>query len=115
MTEDTRSDSADNRGARRGPIGTVVGATLGPFGAAVGTVVDETRFALRLSVGTGAGGRGGSESAAGRATTIDIEDPRNADADRTSSSAADGALEDDDRTDGAARDPDSSDDIGSTD
>ena len=73
MTEHTQSAVTDGDEARgRGPIGTVVGARLGRFGAAVGTVVDDTRFALKLSVGgTGFGG-GSSDGAEG--TTIDIED-----------------------------------------
>jgi hypothetical protein len=71
MTENTQS--TDEQGRRRGPIRSVVGATLGPFGAAVGTIVDDTRFALKLSVGgTGSGGSGDHDS--GEGTTIEIED-----------------------------------------
>jgi hypothetical protein len=68
MTDD-RQDAAREGDDRRsgGPIGTVLGATLGPFGAAVGGVVDENRFAVTLSVGTGATGERDDE-----ATTIEI-------------------------------------------
>jgi hypothetical protein len=64
------SDKKRNREERTGPIGTIVGATLGPLGAAVGTVVDEDRFAFKLSVGTDADEGGGMADA----TTIEIED-----------------------------------------
>jgi hypothetical protein len=74
MTENpqsTETDADERRG--RGPIGTVVGATLGQFGAAVGTVVDDTRLALKLSVG-GRGSGGSPDRDSGEGTTIDIED-----------------------------------------
>ena len=79
MTENTQSTEIDGDEARgRGPIGTVVGATLGPFGAAVGTVVDDTRFALMLSVGGGGGASDGAEG-----TKIEIEDAAASSGDRT--------------------------------
>ena len=81
MTEHTRSTETDGDAGRgRGPIGTVVGATLGPFGAAVGTVVDDTRFALKLSVG-GTGSGGGASDVA-ESTTIEIEDAAESSGDR---------------------------------
>jgi hypothetical protein len=76
MTEHTQS--TDEQSRRRGPIGTVIGATLGPFGAAVGTVVDDTRFALKLSVGGGGGASDGAEG-----TTIEVEDADESSGDRT--------------------------------
>ncbi|QLD86588.1 hypothetical protein HWV23_12905 [Natronomonas halophila] len=51
------------------PVGTMLGASLGPIGAAVGAVVDEDRFAFKFSVGTGADDDGMND-----ATTIEIED-----------------------------------------
>jgi len=68
---DDRQDAASEGDDRRsgGPIGTVLGAALGPFGAAVGGVVDENRFAVTFSVGTGATSGRDDE-----ATTIEIED-----------------------------------------
>ena len=78
-TQSTETDGDEDRG--RGTIGTVVGATLGPFGAAVGTVVDDTRFALKLSVGgTGSGG-GASDGALG--TDVEVEDADESSGDRT--------------------------------
>jgi hypothetical protein len=64
------SDRNRNREESAGPIGTMVGATLGPLGAAVGTVVNEDRFAFKLSVGTGANDDDGMDDA----TTIEIEE-----------------------------------------
>ena len=79
MTEHTQS--TDEKGRRRGPIGTVVRATVGPLGAAAGTVVDGTRFALKLSVGgTGSGG-GASDGALG--TDVEVEDVDESSGDRT--------------------------------
>jgi hypothetical protein len=82
MTEHTQSTETDGDEDRvRGPIGTVVGATFGPLGAAAGTVVGETRFALKLSVGgTGSGG-GASDGALG--TNIEVEDADESSVDRT--------------------------------
>ena len=78
-TQSTETDGDESRG--RGPIGTVVGATLGPFGAAVGTVVDDTRLALKLSVGgTGSGGDGVDRV---ESTTIEIQDAAASSGDRT--------------------------------
>jgi len=83
MTEHTQSTETDgDEGRGRGPIGTVVGATLGPFGAAVGTVVDDTRFALKLSVG-GTGSGGSRDHDSGDGTTIEIEDAAESSGDRT--------------------------------
>jgi hypothetical protein len=93
MTENTQSTETDGDESRgRGPIGTVVGATLGPFGAAVGTVVDDTRFALKLSVGgTGSGG-GGVDRV--ESTTIEIEDADEACTDVGTDGAAGGTTGD---------------------
>jgi len=77
MTDEPRtpdSDTADH--PRQGAIGAVIGGTLGPVSATVATVataVDDTRFALRLSVGgTMFGGGTGYDSSEG--TSIEIED-----------------------------------------
>jgi len=79
MTENTQSTETDGDvGRDRGPIGTVVGATLGPFGAAIGTLVDDTRFALKLSVGGGCGASDGAEG-----TAIEIDDAAESSGDRT--------------------------------
>jgi hypothetical protein len=69
----TESDGERSHGDRSaGPVGTVLGATLGPFGAAIGVVVDEDRFAVRVPVD--AGGRAGPGTDDG-ATAIEITDP----------------------------------------
>ncbi|MEF8807128.1 hypothetical protein [Natronomonas sp.] len=62
--------SDQKRDNESGPIGTMIGASLGPLGAAVGTVVDENRFALKFSIGTNADDDDGMDDA----TTIEIED-----------------------------------------
>ncbi|WP_254839239.1 hypothetical protein [Natronomonas marina] len=72
MTDDRRRTDGDGHRERddrpAGPVGAVLGATLGPFGAAVGGVVDANRLAVKLSVGTGA-------DADDDGTTIEIEAP----------------------------------------
>ena len=105
MTENTQSTETDGDvGRDRGPIGTVVGATLGPFGAAFGTVVDDTRFALKLSAG---GGGGASDGAVG--TTIEIEDAAESSGDRTdgdgTATSIDGATDERAGESGAAEGP----------
>lgn len=62
----------DERGRTGGPIGTVIGWSLGPFGAAIGGVVDADRFALKVSVGADRNLDGTVRTADG--TTIEIED-----------------------------------------
>lgn len=82
MTDDTDAPETERETRRRrGPIGTVLGATLGPFGAAIGTVIDEDRVALTFSLGTGAGSgdENGGTTLASDATTIEIEDAHEAD------------------------------------
>lgn len=95
MTDDRQSTGVEHETEEQasggGAIGTVVGATIGPFGAALGTVVDDTRFALKLSVGGVSAGDttdpGAGTSGTGidpDATTVEI-----ADADGPDSGAAD--------------------------
>lgn len=74
---DERSqERSEERWAERdrtgGPIGTIVGWSLGPFGAAIGGVVDANRFALKVSFGADRDldGSVGTD----RGTTIEIED-----------------------------------------
>lgn len=62
--------SDKNRDNENSPIGTMIGASLGPLGAAVGTVVDENRLAVTFSIGTNADDDDGMDDA----TTIEIED-----------------------------------------
>ncbi|MFT4882704.1 MAG: hypothetical protein ACI8U4_000198 [Natronomonas sp.] len=62
--------SDKKRDNESGPIGTMIGASLGPLGAAVGTVVDENRLAVTVSIGTNADDDDGMDDA----TTIEIED-----------------------------------------
>jgi hypothetical protein len=62
MTDDTPRRRSD----RSTPVGIAIGSTLGPFSAAVGSVVSEDRFAFKLSVGATAD--------ADEGTTIEIED-----------------------------------------
>jgi hypothetical protein len=99
MIENTRSTETDcDDGRGRGPVGTVVGATFGSLGAAVGTVVDDTRFALKLSVGGGGGASDGAEG-----TTIEIEDAAESGGDRTEGDGP--ARSSDDPTDERAGEP----------
>lgn len=69
---DLREDLSADRQPAQGPVGTVLGWSLGPFGAAVGGVVDANRVAFKLSVGAGADrSRSGDHD---RGTTIEIDD-----------------------------------------
>lgn len=124
MTDERQSSDAEREADEErtgGAIGTVVGATIGPFGAALGTVVDDTTFALKLSMGgarsaagsgpDGAAARAGDASGeplAADATTIEIEDaePVEADSDEGKSATDDGA--DPEATDGDPPSADSS-------
>lgn len=68
-----------DRRSTTGPFGTMLGATFGPVGAAVGSVVDETRVAFTFSVGTGVGASGADDGDRGDdglddPATIEIED-----------------------------------------
>lgn len=74
---EARADGSTNRRGSRGPVGTVLGWTFGPFGAAVGSVVDENRFAFKLSIG--AGGDRGRTDDRDRGTTIEIDDAADVD------------------------------------
>jgi hypothetical protein len=58
-----------------GPVGTMFGAAFGPFGAAVGSVVDANRVAFTFSFGTGVPGSSGRSEDDGLrdAATIEIE------------------------------------------
>lgn len=87
------SDKSRDREESGGPIGTMVGATLGPLGAAVGTVVDEDRFALKFSIGTNANDDDGMDDA----TTIEIVDSEEekADAEEAEGEEAETDAEDD--------------------
>ena len=60
----------------------MLGATFGPVGAAVGSVVDETRVAFAFSFGTGVGRsrRGDGDDGLDDAATIEIADPGEAEA-----------------------------------
>jgi hypothetical protein len=80
------SDRNRNREESAGPVGTMVGATLGPLGAAVGTVVDENRLAFKFSIGTNADDDDGGADA----TSIEIEDSE-AKAEGAETDAEDGA------------------------
>lgn len=96
MSEDTQSTGTEGTDRRRGPVGTVVGATLGPVGAALGTVVDDTRFALTFSVGMGADrtdGDGTTGRGPDRGTTIEIDGAEGGGA-ASSDSGPGGAAED---------------------
>lgn len=74
MTEEPRDPRRETRDARttdgrpNGPVGTVLGATLGPFGWAIGGVVGQDRLALKFSVGTG------STSDRDDGVTVEIDD-----------------------------------------
>ncbi|MUV86680.1 hypothetical protein GJ631_08895 [Natronomonas sp. CBA1123] len=68
MTDETPRRRSD----RTNPVGIAIGSTLGPFSAAVGSVVSEDRFAFKLSVGAGRDDDDGFDDA--DATTIKIED-----------------------------------------
>jgi hypothetical protein len=67
MTDETPRRRSD----RTNPVGIAIGSTLGPFSAAVGSVVSEDRFAFKLSVGAGSDDDGFDED---NAATIEIED-----------------------------------------
>lgn len=69
---DGDSESAD-RSSTTDPFGTVLRATLGPFGAALGGVVDSDRVALTVSLGTDRP-TGDGDDDMDDATTIAIED-----------------------------------------
>lgn len=75
MDERSQERSGERRAERDragGPFGTVVGWSFGPFGAAIGGVVDANRFALKVSFGADRDldGSVGTD----RGTTIEIED-----------------------------------------
>jgi hypothetical protein len=77
-----RSEQEGERRTASDPVGTMLGLTFGPFGAAVGSVVDSDRFAMKFSFGTGArdAARGdGLEDA----TTVEIVDASDADSTAT--------------------------------
>jgi hypothetical protein len=69
MTDETPRRRSD----RTNPVGIAIGSTLGPFSAAVGSVVSEDRFAFKLSVGAGNNGDGDDGFDDADATTIEIE------------------------------------------
>ena len=73
--EAERGRDRDRDRRTTGPFGTMFGATFGPFGAAVGSVVDANRMAFTFSFGTGVPGatRRGDEDLED-AATIEIED-----------------------------------------
>jgi hypothetical protein len=75
-------DDSRGRGDRSNPIGAMLGATFGPFGAAVGSVVSEDRFALKFSMGTNADDDGFDEA---NAATVEIEDGEQAPTDEAES------------------------------
>ena len=54
------------------PVGTMLGLSFGPFGAALGGVVDRDRFAFKVAFGTGA--ERDREDGLDGATTVEIED-----------------------------------------
>jgi len=70
MTDETPRRRSD----RSNPVGIAIGSTLGPFSAAVGSVVSEDRFAFKLSVGAGDNGDADDGFDDADATTIEIED-----------------------------------------
>jgi hypothetical protein len=90
--EDMTEDDSRGRGDQSNPIGTVFGATFGPFGAAVGSVVSEDRFAFKFSVGTGANGDDDGFDEA-NAATVEIEDGEEASTDEAESEASEEADE----------------------
>ncbi|PSQ42757.1 hypothetical protein BRD07_02995 [Halobacteriales archaeon QS_9_68_42] len=76
-------DPTTNRDRQRsGAVGAVLGATLGPLEAAIGGVIDGTRFALGLSVGVDAAGDDAADAPAidEDATTIRMADAATDDA-----------------------------------
>ncbi|MFQ3319007.1 MAG: hypothetical protein ACI8UR_001061 [Natronomonas sp.] len=81
MTDDETRD-------RSTPIGTVLGATFGPFGAAIGSVVDENRFAMTVSFGAGAMD---DDDGLDDATAIEIEDDAEAEAETEAEEESDAA------------------------
>ena len=68
MTDETPRRRSD----RTNPVGIAIGSALGPFSAAVGSVVSEDRFAFKLSVGAGSDEDDGFDE--DNATTIEIKD-----------------------------------------
>lgn len=78
MSDESHKSRSDEQSSSTGPIGTVLGATLGPFGAAVGSVVDENRFGLRFAFGSGASTDESADSS-DAGTTIEIEDSEGGD------------------------------------
>jgi hypothetical protein len=85
--------SDQNRDRKSSPLGTMLGASLCPLGAAVGAVVDEDRFALKFSIGTNADDADGMDDA----TTIEIvdSDEEKADAEEAEGEEAEPDSEDD--------------------
>ena len=85
--ERDRREETERRRPAGGPVGTVLGLTVGPFGAAVGSLVDGDRFAFKFAFGAGgvdAGGPdrdGGGRDGLDEAVTVEVEDPAGRDAD----------------------------------
>jgi hypothetical protein len=73
MTESTGTGDTEER-STDGPVGAMLGAAFGPFGAAVGSVVDANRIAFSVRIGTGADDSG-SGCALDDAATVDVEEP----------------------------------------
>ncbi|MCY4731438.1 hypothetical protein KY092_12835 [Natronomonas gomsonensis] len=69
MTDETPRRRTD----RSNPVGIAIGSTLGPFSAAVGSVVSENRFAFKLAVGAGANDDADDGFDEDNAATIDIQ------------------------------------------
>ena len=78
---DGERSERDGERTESDPVGTMLGLSFGPFGAAVGSVVDRDRFAFKFAFGTGAD-RDREEGLDG-ATTVEIEDAGQAATDST--------------------------------
>lgn len=59
MTDQRSEEPEERRRATDGPVGTMLGTTVGPFGFALGSVIDRNRAAFAFAFGTGASRRRG--------------------------------------------------------